>query len=148
MIRIRSGRAEHRGVAVTRHLTGRRPAARDAGTYSVEAILTVTLVLTVVLGTFQVALWAAARSAARHAANGAVIAATLEGGTEADATQAARARLERGSRGLFDNHDVDVSIAGDEARATVSGDVLSLVPGFPVHVTVTSTGSIERWTNP
>jgi len=133
---------------VTRRLVDRRPAARDAGSYSVEAILTVTLVTTIVLGTFQVALWATARSAARHAANRAVITATLEGGTEAAADQAARQRLERGSSGLFDNHEVDVTITGDEVRATVRGDVLSLVPGLPVRVTVTSTGQVERWTSP
>lgn len=124
-----------------------RPAG-EAGTYSVEALLTLTLVLTVIIGTFQVALWAAARSAARHAANGAVIVATLEGGTEAQASEAAKARLDRGSTALFDNHTVNVSITGDDVRATVSGDVLSLVPGLPVHVNVTSTGSIEKWTNP
>ena len=122
--------------------------ADDAGVYSVEALFVVMLIITVVLGTFQIALWSTARNAARHAANGAVLAATLQGSSEADATQVGQKRLERTSRGLFDNRTVEVTITGDQARATVSGSVLSLVPGIPVRVNVTSTGSIERWTNP
>ena len=121
----------------------------DAGTYSVEAILVVPLVLIIVLGTFQVALWAAARNYARAAADRAVIAATIEGGTIEQASEQAEQRLKSPvEAGLLANHQVDVTPNGTDVRVAVTGDVLSLVPGLPIHVNVTSTGSTERWTSP
>jgi len=120
----------------------------DTGSYSVEAILTITLVFTIIFGTFQVALWATARSAARDAANGAVVAASLERGTAETGKAEAERRLARTGTGLLDNRTVEVTRTATEVRVTVKGDVLSLIPGFPVHVNVTSTGSVERWSTP
>jgi hypothetical protein len=52
------------------------------------------------------------------------------------------------SAGLLANHQIDVTPNAADVRVTVTGDVLSLVPGLPIHVNVAPAGSTERWTNP
>ncbi|MCL2090042.1 MAG: hypothetical protein FWH11_02260 [Micrococcales bacterium] len=98
------------------------------------------------MATVQVALWASGRNMARNAANGAVVVASLEGGTPDQAVAEAESRL--GHSDLLRTREVDVQVSGGQVRATVTGEVVSLVPGVPVRVTVTSVGPVERWTSP
>lgn len=145
----------HARTATTTVRHGRRPVGHDPtpphhdrGSHSVEALLVFSLLVTVILGTVQVAFWFTARNAARHAATSAVLAATLEDGTEETARTEAERSLERTGEAVLFDHSVQATRTATEVEVTITGEALSLVPFFPVHVTATSTGAVERWTNP
>lgn len=79
-------------------------------------------------------------AAAREAA---VDAAAWEG-TEADGRQTANEYLEDSGSDLS-NTDVDVSVGATEVTVTVSGDVMTLLPGFTKRVSATATVPRERF---
>ncbi|MEJ7831866.1 MAG: TadE family protein [Nocardioides sp.] len=79
-------------------------------------------------------------AAAREAA---VDAASWDGG-EAAGRQTADEYLD-GAGGDLSNIDIKVSLGATEATVTVSGDVLSLMPGFDIRVSATATVPRERF---
>lgn len=79
-------------------------------------------------------------AAAREAA---VDAAAWEG-TEADGQQTATEYLEDSGSDLS-NTDVQISVGATEVTVTVSGDVMTLLPGFSTRVSATATVPRERF---
>jgi hypothetical protein len=79
-------------------------------------------------------------AAAREAA---VDAAAWEG-TEADGRQTANEYLQDSGSDLS-NTDVDVIVGATEVTVTVSGDVMTLLPGFSKRVSATATVPRERF---
>ena len=79
-------------------------------------------------------------AAAREAA---VDAAAWEG-TEADGQQTATEYLEDSGSDLS-NTDVQISVGATEVTVTVSGDVMTLLPGFNTRVSATATVPRERF---
>lgn len=79
-------------------------------------------------------------AAAREAA---VDAAAWEG-TEADGQQTANEYLEDSGSDLS-NTDVQISVGATEVTVTVSGDVMTLLPGFNTRVSATATVPRERF---
>jgi len=87
-----------------------------------------------------------ARDTARRAANGAVLTATVEGGSLDAARAEGGARLDRaGGTGLLSDYQVEVSRDGGTVTSRVTGHALSLIPGVPIDVTMTATGQDEGW---
>ncbi|MBB5998756.1 Flp pilus assembly protein TadG [Streptomonospora salina] len=105
--------------------------------------------LLIIVGVVQGGLWYHARSVALSAAQEGVRAGRAEGASLEAAVRAADAFAAAQSRGHL--RDPEVSTAGsgaDQVRVTVSGRVLSLVPGLPIRVSQTSSGAVERVTGP
>lgn len=79
-------------------------------------------------------------AAAREAA---VEAASWDGG-ESTARQTAREYLEESGSDLS-NTDIKVNVGATEATVTVSGDVMTLLPGFSTRVSATAAAPRERF---
>lgn len=120
--------------------------AGERGAASIQTVITYPVVLLMVFAMVQGVIYYHAQNVARSVANGAVQAARLETGTEADGYAEAAARLDRG-RDVFASVDVFVDRGEEVATATVVGLAPSLVPGFRgLRVEQTATGPVERFT--
>ena len=128
-----------------RPLRGRALRRRDErGLAAPELVVIMPLVMLIFLTLVQ---WSVqlyndriVHAAAREAA---VDAAAWEG-TEADGRQTANEYLEDSGSDLS-NTDVDVSVGATEVTVTVSGDVMTLLPGFTKRVSATATVPRERF---
>ncbi|GAB4087254.1 hypothetical protein GCM10028784_38840 [Myceligenerans cantabricum] len=131
---------------IPHHASTRSVAAGERGAASIQTVITYPVVLLLIFGMVQGAIYFHAQNVARSVANGAVQAARLENATEADGYVEASARLNRG-RDVFASVDVVVQRGEEVATATVEGLAPSLVPGFRgLRVAQTATGPIERFT--
>lgn len=117
----------------------------ESGAASIQTVIIYPVVLLLIFAMVQGVVYFHAQNMARSVANGAVQAARLETGTEADGYAEARARLDR-SPDLFASVDVVVQRGPEVATATVEGLAPSLVPGFQgLRVRQTATGPVERF---
>lgn len=133
-----------------RTIPHRTPASSAAegerGAASIQTVITYPVVLLLIFAMVQGVIYFHAQNVARSVANGAVQAARLETGTEADGYAEASARLDRG-RDVFASVDVVVERGPEVATATVEGLAPSLVPGFRgLRVEQTASGPVERFT--
>lgn len=128
-----------------RPLWGRALRRRDeCGLAAPELVVIMPLVMLIFLTLVQ---WSVqlyndriVHAAAREAA---VDAAAWEG-TEADGRQTANEYLEDSGSDLS-NTDVRISVGATEVTVTVSGDVITLLPGFSKRVSATATVPRERF---
>lgn len=104
------------------------------------------LVLTLIFGIVQGAMWFHARDAARSAASQAVEAARLEGGTDAVAHQSAGQLL--GQIDALSSYHVDVTRSAQTVSVTVTGTSQMVIdfPGWDLTVDQTATSPLEGWT--
>lgn len=128
-----------------RHARGAEKCAHDRGSTSVEIIVLFPLVLTLIFGIVQGAMWFHARDAARSAASQAVEAARLEGGTDAVAHQSAGRLLEQID--ALSSYDVDVTRTAQTVSVTVTGASQMIIdfPGWDLTVDQTATSTLEGW---
>jgi Flp pilus assembly protein TadG len=132
---------------VARQASGRR-AAEERGSASVEAAIVFPVVLFLIFGIIQGALWFHARHVALGAAQeGArVVAAEHGGGGEARAREFIT-NLTGGT--LIRNVIVRESATTQTATVTVNGQAPSLIPGMDgLPVSQTATAPVERFTRP
>lgn len=118
---------------------------KEQGASTLEFVLTMPLLLLFLMLTVQFALVAHAQSGAQAAADeGAAAARAFDG-----SSRQGRARAERYvselAGDMFTNHTITSSRSSTEASVTVTGVVISLVPGFHPTVTRSSTGPVERF---
>lgn len=120
----------------------RRRDERGVGAAEFVIVMPVVMLIFMLLVQWSVQLYndRIVHAAAREAA---VDAASWDGG-EAAGRQTAGEYLQD-SGGDLSNTDVRVSVGATEATVTVSGDVLSLVPGFDIRVSATATVPRERF---
>ncbi|HLR94225.1 MAG TPA: TadE/TadG family type IV pilus assembly protein [Jiangellaceae bacterium] len=111
-----------------------------------EVIVLFPLVLTLIFGIVQGAMWFHARDAARSAASQAVEAARLEGGTDAVAHQSAGQLL--GQIDALSSYHVDVTRTAQTVSVTVRGSSQMIIdfPGWDLTVDQTATSALEGWT--
>lgn len=120
----------------------RRRDERGVGAAEFVVVMPVVMLIFMLLVQWSVQLYndRIVHAAAREAA---VAAASWDGG-EASGQHTAREYLQD-SGGDLSNTDVRVTVGATEATVTVSGDVLSLVPGFDIRVSATATVPRERF---
>ncbi|WP_236700623.1 TadE family protein [Allosalinactinospora lopnorensis] len=126
----------------------RRSNSGERGSTTLEMAVLFPALLLIIMGTVQAGLWYHARSVALSAAQEGVRAGRAEGSS----TEQAVAAAENFARAHGRDHlrHPTVSTAGSsatEVRVTVSGEVLTLVPGLPIQVSQNASGATERFTS-
>lgn len=117
---------------------------RELGASSVEFIILFPIVLLVFFGAVQTAVTYIAGNAAQAAANAAYSQARTLNGTTESALSAGYELLE--GRGDITGTEITVQRTATEVTVTVTGQSLSLVPGFfGSDIERTAYGPVERW---
>jgi len=120
----------------------RRP---ETGSATVEIAVLLPVVMLLLMSVVQAGIYFHTRAVATTAARKAVTAARIEDGTGGDGQLAAEQFLDQNGAAL-QTRSVDVTRSETTATATVSGDVASVLFGFPFSVTVTVDAPVERVT--
>ena len=117
-----------------------RGAASLVQTVLIAPVLLLTLMLIVQFG-----LLFHAQNVAENAAQEGAAAARRFDGTEAAAKERTRRFLNELGPGLLTTSDVQVQRTAQSDTVTVSGTVISLVPGIHVKIKETASGPVERY---
>ena len=104
-------------------------------------ILMVTLII-------QFALWFHASHIAQAAASDGLASARVERGTAADGEARANAILDSLASTLITGRNVVASRGAETARVEVTGNSVTIVPGFTLRVHAIAEGPTERFTTP
>lgn len=132
-------------------MVGLRPRStgQDRGSVTLETAILFPAILLLVMVTIQAGLWYYGRSVALAAAQEGVSAGRAEGASVAHATQTAQDFAADQGRGMLG--EASVSTVGSNAtriQVSVSGQIVSLIPGVPIAVSQEASGPVERWTRP
>lgn len=121
----------------------------ERGAASLIQLVLITPALVLILMTIvQFALVAHAQSLVEASAEEGAAVARRSDGTEGGARAESMAYLDRLGRKMLISRKVSAFRTADTATVTVSGSVISLVPGFHPRVEETSSGPVERYTPP
>lgn len=115
------------------------------GSTSVEVVLTAPALLLMLMLIVQFGLVAHARSVARSAAEDGAAKARVFNGSATTAEAATNTQLDDLGPTIIANRSVEVSRTDTTATVTVTGTVISLVPGLSFDVHETSSGPVERF---
>lgn len=119
----------------------------DRGFGTVEAVLTVPVIVLMILGAVQVGLWWYSRQLAETAAQEAARASRSYNAT-ADAGQAEGysylSKVDGGGSALH-HPSIQVTRGAQTVTVTVKGDIVSLVPWVSPTVTITVTSPVETY---
>lgn len=128
----------------------RRVRGRDErGSGVLQLVVVFPVVLLLIFGVVQGALYYHARDVALAAAQQGLAAARVEDGSAAAGGARARAFLARAGDGLLVEVSVSPARTAVAASVTVRGRSLSLAPGLPgMSVSQTAAGTVERLTAP
>jgi Flp pilus assembly protein TadG len=122
----------------------------DDGVATLELTVLFPVVLLILFGVIQGALYFHGRNVALAAAEQGVRAARADGQSDRAGTAADRARQFLAEVGELDNLtglSITPSVGADTVRVTVSARTVSLLPGVPgPQVSQTASGAIERFT--
>jgi Flp pilus assembly protein TadG len=122
-----------------------RPVASDAGTSSVELVITMPALLLVVFAVMQFGLWMHAQHVAQAAArDGAAVARSYDG-TERAAHDRTAASLDTLGPTILRDPRIDVVRTGAEATVTVTGKATSILGIFSLGVREQASGQVERF---
>ena len=146
--------APDRPATSRRHLpaAGRpRPVRGDDGAATLELTVLFPVVLLILFGVIQGALYFHGRNVAMAAAEQGVRAGRADGQTDRAGTATARARAFLAETGELANMtalSITPDIAAGTVRVTVTARTISLLPGVPgPRISQTAAGVIERFTN-
>jgi Flp pilus assembly protein TadG len=114
----------------------------DAGSSVVEVAVLLPLMLLLLMAVVQLGLWFHVRAVMTTAANKGLDAARVDGGTTGEGQRAAEEFLAKTE--ALDGVSVDVERGVDSASVQISGDVVSLVFGWPMHVRVAVEAPVEQ----
>lgn len=122
-------------------------AGDDRGIGTVEAVLTVPVIVLMIVGAVQVGLWWYSRQLAETAAQEAARAARSYNATAAAGTAKGYSYLSKvdGSGSALHNPSIQVTRGAQTVTVTVKGDIASLVPWVSPTVTITVTSPIETY---
>ncbi len=126
-----------------------RERRQDRGSVTLETAILFPAVLLLVMVAIQTGLWYYGRSVALAAAQEGVSAGRAEGATVFQAADAAQDFAAAQGRGMLGQ--ATVSTTGSSAtriQVSVSGQIVSLIPGVPIAVSQEASGPVERWTRP
>lgn len=138
------------GHRVRRRRRRRTRHARDRGGAPIELAILWPAILLLVFGAVQVATYFTARTVALSAAQVGVSAARKYDATDADGRDSAEAFLMQAGDWLLDWQVIGPvrDEASGEVTVTVTGNALTLVPGYTWEIQQTAHGTIERFTTP
>ena len=122
----------------------RRVGRGERGAATVEVVLLFPAMILMVWIALGAGMYHWGRTAALNAAQTGAAAAAAEDGTIADCARAAQDMARVGD--ALSDLRVSCSLTSTTATATVSGSVLSLVPGWTPSLTLTATVPVERIT--
>jgi Flp pilus assembly protein TadG len=127
-----------------------RRCADDRGIATLEALFAFPVMVFLVLGIIQTAMWWYDRQVAATAAQEAARAARYYTSTAADGQQRGYDYLQlvQGKGKGLRNARVDVTRTATTVTVTVSGDTLGLVPWVHPHISESATGPVERYVPP
>ena len=119
----------------------------DRGIGTVEAVLTVPVIVLMLLGAVQVGLWWYSRQLAETAAQEAARAARSYAATAAAGQAEGYSYLGKvdGAGTALHNPSIQVTRGAQTVTVTVKGDIVSLVPWVSPTVTITVTSPIEAY---
>lgn len=132
-------------------LTWLRTRIRDErGSVSLETVIVFPVVLLLIFGTVQGALYYHARNVALAAAQEGVVDARVENGTSEAGIQRAQSFLaDAGGNGVLRNSSVGSTRSATEVTITVRGAAPSVLPGIGgIALTQSASGPLERVTAP
>lgn len=121
------------------------PMRADRGGASTELVLAAPVVVLVLLLAVQAALAWHAQHLAQTAATRGLAAARAHDGTPAAGTHAARALLDQTAGRVLHVTSVQATRTASQARVTVRGRVLPVLPGLHLAVDGHAAGPVERF---
>lgn len=125
------------------------PGRDERGATSViQLVLIAPALLMMMMAIVQFGLLAHARNVAEQAAQEGAASARRFDGTEASAKADALKYLTLLGPQTLTDRDVVVNRGAQNATVTITGKVLTLVPGLDLHVQESSTGPVERYVPP
>ena len=143
-------RGQHAPAPRSSHRNGHH-AEPDGGAATLELVVLFPILLLLIFGTIQGALYFHGRNVVLAAAQQGVRAARLDGQPDRAATAEQQTRqflLDTGELSNLSGLTVVVSLDRNQVRVTVTGRTVSLLPGVPgPRVTQTAAGSLERFTS-
>jgi Flp pilus assembly protein TadG len=118
------------------------------GGATVELMIAVPLLMLLVFGVIQFALWSHAVHVARSIAAQALASARVQGGSVASGQAQAALVIDHLGRGVLVNPQVEVTRSAEVARVEVRGAAEAVLPGLrlPVHAEVQ--GPVEKFRPP
>ncbi|MGH9211734.1 MAG: TadE/TadG family type IV pilus assembly protein [Acidimicrobiales bacterium] len=116
----------------------------DRGSTTVEVAVLLPLMMLLVMVIVQTGLWFHTRAVMATAANKGLDAARVDGGTPAEGEQATEDFLSHA--GALREPSIDIDRGADTTEVTVSGQVVSLIFGAPISITVTVEAPTEQVT--
>lgn len=136
------------GIGTRLRRAHRAPAERGAATLEIVILFPVVLLIT--FGVIEGALWYHARNIALAAAQeGAEVASAADSSLGAGAARAAEFAATAGSDGMLTNVSIGSSGGAEQVTITVSGNSLSLFPGWGgMRISQTASAPVERFTTP
>lgn len=119
----------------------------DRGSISLEYVVLTPVLLLLIFTIVQVAFWYHGRDVALAAAQqGARAAREHNGGSAAKGADAARAFIERaGGSKVIENAAVTPQRTATDVTVTVTGNVMTLVPGLRLPISQTASLPVERF---
>ncbi len=143
-------RGQHAAAPSSSRCSGRL-GEPDGGAGTLELVVLFPILLVLIFGTIQGALYFHGRNVVLAAAQQGVRAARLDRQPDRAATAEQQTRqflLDAGELSNLSGLTVVVSLDGNQVRVTVTGRTVSLLPGVPgPRVTQTAAGSLERFTS-
>lgn len=117
----------------------------ERGSATLETVILWPAVFLLIFGMLHGGLWFHARNVALTAAQEGARAASVNEGV-GGAERAAR--FLASTKGMVDVHDITQAADQDSVTVTVHGSSPTLIPGWHVDVSQSSTAPIKRWTTP
>jgi Flp pilus assembly protein TadG len=124
----------------------RRQLRRDRGSASAELVIATPLLLLLILGIVQFALWEHATHLAQAAAAQGLAAARVQGGTTTGGQTETRQVLTQLGSGVLIDPTISAQRTGTLISVTVRGHTEPVLPFLHLPVTVTVTGPVEQFT--
>lgn len=123
----------------------RRALRGDRGSVSAELVIATPLLVLMVMGIVQFALWSHATHIAQAAAAQGLAAARVQDATAARGDAAARRLLDQLGRGPLTHARIDATRSGEAVVIRVSGDTSAVIPLLHLPVHAEATGPVERF---
>jgi Flp pilus assembly protein TadG len=123
-------------------------AGDEAGSASAELVVATPLLLLLVLGVIQFALWQHASHVAQAAAQQGLAVGRVQGGSEQSATAQAAALLDQTGSGVLVHPSITTSRDALSTTVVVSGQAEGIIPFLSLPVRSIAAGPTERWTTP
>lgn len=123
----------------------RRVLRGDRGSVSAELVIATPLLLLLVMGIVQFALWSHATHIAQAAAAQGLAAARVQDASAARGDAAARRLLDQLGHGPLTHARIDATRNAEAVVIRVSGDTSAVIPLLHLPVHAEATGPIERF---